>query len=112
MTRLIVGPFNRVEGDLELTLDIAEGRVAEARVATTLYRGFEQILVGRPAADALAIAPRICGICSLSQSMAAAACHAARAIATTTTNGETAVEPASRLTKRAIAPSTAEATKP
>jgi hydrogenase large subunit len=73
MTRLIVGPFNRVEGDLELTLDIAEGRVAEARVATTLYRGFEQILVGRPAADALTIAPRICGICSLSQSMAAAA---------------------------------------
>jgi hydrogenase large subunit len=73
MTRLIVGPFNRVEGDLELTLDITEGRVAEARVATTLYRGFEQILVGRPAADALTIAPRICGICSLSQSMAAAA---------------------------------------
>ncbi|WP_374546836.1 nickel-dependent hydrogenase large subunit [Rhodoblastus sp.] len=73
MTRLIVGPFNRVEGDLELTLDIEEGRVAEARVATTLYRGFEQILAGRPAADALVVAPRICGICSLSQSMAAAA---------------------------------------
>ena len=73
MTRLVVGPFNRVEGDLELTLEIAEGRVAEARVATTLYRGFEQILIGRPAADSLTIAPRICGICSLSQSMAAAA---------------------------------------
>lgn len=73
MSRLVVGPFNRVEGDLELTLDIAEGRVESARVATTLYRGFEQILVGRPAADALIIAPRICGICSLSQSMAAAA---------------------------------------
>jgi hydrogenase large subunit len=73
MTRLVVGPFNRVEGDLELTLDIADGRVSEARVATTLYRGFEQILAGRPAADALVIAPRICGICSLSQSMAAAA---------------------------------------
>ena len=73
MTRLIVGPFNRVEGDLELTLDIADNRVAQARVATTLYRGFEQILAGRPAGDALVIAPRICGICSVSQSMAAAA---------------------------------------
>jgi hydrogenase large subunit len=72
MSRIIVGPFNRVEGDLELTLDIELGRVAEARVATPLYRGFEQILVGRPAADALTIAPRICGICSLSQSLAAA----------------------------------------
>ena len=73
MTRLVVGPFNRVEGDLELTLDITDGRVEAARVATTLYRGFEQILIGRPAADALSIVPRICGICSLSQSMAAAA---------------------------------------
>ncbi len=73
MTRVIVGPFNRVEGDLELTLDMEAGRVAEARVATTLYRGFEQILLGRPAGDALTIAPRICGICSVSQSLAAAA---------------------------------------
>lgn len=73
MTRLVVGPFNRVEGDLEVTLDVADGRVAEARVTTPLYRGFEQILIGREPADALVIAPRICGICSVSQSMAAAA---------------------------------------
>jgi len=71
-TRLIVGPFNRVEGDLEVTLDIADGVVAEARVNAPLYRGFEQILQGRPAADSLVIAPRICGICSVSQSVAAA----------------------------------------
>ncbi|MDR3376507.1 MAG: nickel-dependent hydrogenase large subunit [Ancalomicrobiaceae bacterium] len=79
MTRHIVGPFNRVEGDLELRLDIEAGVVTEARVTAPLYRGFEQILVGRPALDALAIAPRICGICSVSQSIAAAS--ALRAIA-------------------------------
>ncbi|EME67635.1 uptake hydrogenase [Paramagnetospirillum caucaseum] len=71
-TRLIVGPFNRVEGDLEVTLDIRDGAVTEARVNAPLYRGFEQILLGRPAADSLVIAPRICGICSVSQSVAAA----------------------------------------
>ncbi len=71
-TRLIVGPFNRVEGDLEVTLDLADGVVAEARVTAPLYRGFEQILLGRPPTDALVIAPRICGICSVSQSVAAA----------------------------------------
>lgn len=71
-TRLIVGPFNRVEGDLEVTLDVADGMVREARVTAPLYRGFEQILAGRPPEDALVIAPRICGICSVSQSMAAA----------------------------------------
>jgi hydrogenase large subunit len=72
MTRLIVGPFNRVEGDLEVQLDMAEGRVASARVVSPMYRGFEPMLVGRPASDALVIVPRICGICSVSQSVAAA----------------------------------------
>ncbi|WP_159728581.1 nickel-dependent hydrogenase large subunit [Methylosinus sp. Ce-a6] len=73
MSRIVVGPFNRVEGDLEVTLDVEDGVVREARVSASLYRGFEQLLLGRPAADALAIAPRICGICSVSQSLAAAA---------------------------------------
>lgn len=72
MTRLIVGPFNRVEGDLEVRLDVADGQVAEARVVAPLYRGFEQILHGKDPRDALVIAPRICGICSVSQSVAAA----------------------------------------
>jgi Ni,Fe-hydrogenase I large subunit len=73
MKRILIGPFNRVEGDLEVTLDVARGVVREARVSAPLYRGFEQILLGRPAEDALVIAPRICGICSVSQSLAAAA---------------------------------------
>ena len=75
--RLTVGPFNRVEGDLEVTLDIAAGRVASAQVSSSLYRGFEHILRTRHPLDALVIAPRICGICSLSQSAAAAAALAA-----------------------------------
>ena len=73
MTRITIGPFNRVEGDLEVKLDIEAGVVASAEVTVPLYRGFEQILEGRPALDALALAPRICGICSVSQSIAAAA---------------------------------------
>jgi len=72
MSHLIVGPFNRVEGDLEVKLDIDGDAVREARVVSPLYRGFEQILRGKPPADALVYAPRICGICSVSQSVAAA----------------------------------------
>jgi hydrogenase large subunit len=71
-TRLIVGPFNRVEGDLEVTLDTADGVVREARVGAMLYRGVEAMMRGRPATDVLVVAPRICGICSVSQSVAAA----------------------------------------
>lgn len=72
MKRIQVGPFNRVEGDLEIGLDVDAGRVVAARVNSPLFRGFEQVLVGRDPADALAVVPRICGICSVAQSAAAA----------------------------------------
>jgi len=72
MSRLILGPFNRVEGDLEVQLEVQEGRVVEARVNAPMFRGFEIMLVGRDPIDALTIVPRICGICSVSQSVAAA----------------------------------------
>lgn len=71
-SRRIVGPFNRVEGDLEVTLEITGGRIAAAYVNAPLYRGFEQILQGKAPADALTLVPRICGICSVAQSAAAA----------------------------------------
>ncbi|EXI68673.1 MAG: Periplasmic [NiFeSe] hydrogenase large subunit [Candidatus Accumulibacter adjunctus] len=74
MSRLLtIGPFNRVEGDLEVTLEVEAGRVATARVSSSLYRGFEHVLIGKHPLDALVIVPRICGICSVSQSSAAAA---------------------------------------
>lgn len=78
MKRIQLGPFNRVEGDLEVSLDLDDGgTIAAARVNSPLFRGFEQILVGRLPADALAIVPRICGICSVAQSAAAAEALAA-----------------------------------
>ncbi len=91
-TTLIVGPFNRVEGDLEVSLDIADGMVREARVTAPMYRGFERILQGRPPEDALVIAPRICGICSVSQSIAAARALAAIAGIEPPDNGRLATD--------------------
>ncbi|BBD77679.1 nickel-dependent hydrogenase large subunit [Hydrogenophilus thermoluteolus] len=73
MTTVRLGPFNRVEGDLEVTLTLdAAGFVTRAQVNSPLFRGFERILQGRAPLDALTIVPRICGICSVAQSMAAA----------------------------------------
>lgn len=72
MKRVVLGPFNRVEGDLEVGLDVDAGRVVEARVVAPLYRGFEQILLGKAPMDVLVFVPRICGICSVAQSAAAA----------------------------------------
>ncbi len=70
---LLVGPFNRVEGDLEIRLEVEDGRVAAAYANSPLFRGFEQMMLGKAPIDALTITPRICGICSISQSSAAAA---------------------------------------
>ncbi len=72
MTRVVVGPFNRVEGDLEVALEVEGGSVRSAQVNSPLFRGFEQILAGKVPLDALALVPRICGICSVAQSAAAA----------------------------------------
>jgi hydrogenase large subunit len=72
MTRLLLGPFNRVEGDLEVRLEVEDGRVSKAWVNAPMYRGFEQILQGKHPFDAMVIVPRICGICSVTQSVAAA----------------------------------------
>lgn len=69
---LLVGPFNRVEGDLEIRLQVEDGHVAAAYCNSPLFRGFEPMLQGKDPLDALTITPRICGICSISQSAAAA----------------------------------------
>ncbi len=91
MSRTIVGPFNRVEGDLEVQLEIQDNRVAEAWVVSPLYRGYEQILQGRDPLDALVYVPRICGICSVAQSAASARALADLIGLTPPPNGERAI---------------------
>lgn len=89
-TRRILGPFNRVEGDLEVHVEVEQGVIVKAWVNSPLFRGFEQILHGKDPADALVYTPRICGICSVSQSVAAAQALAASMDITPCPNGELA----------------------
>jgi hydrogenase large subunit len=66
-------PLNRVEGDLEIHLQLdAAGTVLDARSVGTMYRGFENLMTGRAPLDALVITPRICGICTTAHLNAAA----------------------------------------
>ena len=87
MTQLIVGPFNRVEGDLEVRLETEHGAVTAAYANSPLFRGFEVMLNGADPRDALTLTPRICGICSISQSAAAARALAVAAGAKMTEQG-------------------------
>ncbi|PKF77584.1 hydrogenase [Vibrio sp. vnigr-6D03] len=63
--------LNRVEGDLELELDIEDNVVVDARCVGVMYRGFEQIMIGRTPRDAAVITPRVCGICGTAHLYAA-----------------------------------------
>ena len=69
--RTIKLEMNRVEGDVEIRLEVEGHTIVDAWCVGTTYRGYEQILIGRDPKDVLVIAPRICGICSTSQLYAA-----------------------------------------
>jgi hydrogenase large subunit len=71
-TRKIIDvPLNRVEGDLEVRVEHDAGVITDAWSAGILYRGFENLMIGRGALDGLVMTPRICGICSTTHLMAA-----------------------------------------
>ncbi len=74
MSNIIKGvnlPLNRVEGDLEIRVDIKDRTITDAWSCGIMYRGFEEMMTGRGVLDGLVITPRICGICSLSHLTAA-----------------------------------------
>jgi len=70
--RISIDPFNRIEGDLRIELEVEDGQVTAARSSGIIFRGFERIMPGRDPMDALVVTPRICGICSGSHGVAAA----------------------------------------
>ena len=71
----VVDPVTRLEGHLkiEVKVDLVDGmpKVVDAHATGTLFRGFEQLLLGRHPSDAQHITQRICGVCPVSHGMAA-----------------------------------------
>jgi hydrogenase large subunit len=70
---IVFSPFSRLEGDLQVQVDVESGHIASARASGTLYRGFEPLLRGREPRDAIVLTCRVCGQCGLTHSVAAAA---------------------------------------
>jgi len=71
--KLHISPFNRVEGDLEIMVEVKDGVVQNAMSKGVMFRGFEMMLKGRDPMDAIVFTPRICGICGASHGLASAA---------------------------------------
>jgi hydrogenase large subunit len=69
---LDISPVGRVEGDLDVRVDIADGVVVDAWTRAELFRGLEVILRGKDAQAGLIVTPRACGICGASHLTCAA----------------------------------------
>ncbi|MBL8720288.1 MAG: nickel-dependent hydrogenase large subunit, partial [Myxococcales bacterium] len=64
--RITIDPITRIEGHLRIDCEVDEkaGKVTSAWASGTMWRGVEQILLGRDPRDAWAITQRFCGVCT------------------------------------------------
>ena len=62
--RIVVDPVTRIEGHLKVEVEIAGGKIVDARSSGTMARGFEVLLEGRDPRDATYVTERICGVCA------------------------------------------------
>jgi hydrogenase large subunit len=62
-TKIMIDPLTRIEGHLSIEAHVEDNVVVDAKTMGTLYRGFEQIMVGRNPIDAVQISQRFCGVC-------------------------------------------------
>ncbi|MGA1600307.1 MAG: nickel-dependent hydrogenase large subunit [bacterium] len=69
---LDISPVGRVEGDLDVRVDIQDGVVVNAWTQAEMFRGFEVILKNKDPQSGLIVTPRACGICGASHLTCAA----------------------------------------
>jgi hydrogenase large subunit len=62
--RIVIDPITRIEGHLRIDCEVDGGKVKDSWASGTMWRGVEQILVGRDPRDAWAITQRFCGVCT------------------------------------------------
>ena len=62
--RIVIDPITRIEGHLRIDCEVDGGKVKDAWASGTMFRGVEQILLGRDPRDAWTITQRFCGVCT------------------------------------------------
>jgi hydrogenase large subunit len=72
VARTVIDPVTRIEGHMRVECEVSGGKVTDAWVSGTLYRGMETVLLDRSPEDAFYVSQRICGVCPISHSHASA----------------------------------------
>ena len=72
MAKITLDPITRIEGHMKVEVEIdGLNTVTAAHASGTMFRGFENILIGRDPRDAVHITQRICGVCPVPHATAA-----------------------------------------
>lgn len=66
---ITIDPVTRISGFLDISTEVEDNIVTNAKTSGLLFRGFEKMLKGRPPLDAIYFTERICGICSTSHAI-------------------------------------------
>lgn len=61
-TKITIDPVTRIEGHLKVEVEVENGAVVDARCVGTMFRGLEQIVVGRDPRDVPFVVERVCGV--------------------------------------------------
>lgn len=68
--RVTIDPVTRIEGHLRVDVEVDGGKVKKAWASGQMWRGVENLLIGRDPRDAWAITQRICGVCTTVHALA------------------------------------------
>jgi hydrogenase large subunit len=63
-TRWTIDPITRIEGHLRIDVEVDGGQVKDAWASCTMWRGIENILLGRDPREAWLFTQRFCGVCT------------------------------------------------
>ena len=69
-SRITIDPISRIEGHLRIDAEVDSGFVSKAWASCTMWRGIENILIGRDPREAWLFAQRFCGVCTTVHAMA------------------------------------------
>lgn len=68
--QIVLEPVSRIEGHGKITIQLDDdGKVTDAKLHVTQFRGFEKFTEGRPYYEMPSLVERICGICPISHSL-------------------------------------------
>jgi hydrogenase large subunit len=68
--RINIDPITRIEGHLRIHAEVGGDTVSEAWASCTMWRGIENILLGRDPREAWLFTQRFCGVCTTVHAMA------------------------------------------